>query len=65
MENKSFDSRARKCKKSTLKRFTAKLFSRKFNNLSRIFCPELTGDCFIFNLAHTPWNLQFLQILII
>ena len=64
IENKNFDSCARKCKKSTLKRFTVKLFSHKFNNLSRTFCPVLTGDWFIFNLAHTSWNLQFLQILI-
>ena len=43
-QNKNFDSRARRCKKSTSKLFTAKSFSCKFKNLSRIFYPEFSED---------------------
>ena len=44
MHNKNFDSHARKCKKSTLKPFTAKSFSCNFINSSRIFCQELSEE---------------------
>ena len=46
-QNKNFDSRARKCKKSTSKRCTTKTFSHKFKKLSRIFCTEFSEDSFI------------------
>ena len=45
--------------------FTARYFSRKLKNLSRIFCSELSEETLVyFNSAHTPWNLQFLYIVI-
>ena len=59
-QNKNVDSRARKCEKSMSQLFTAKSSSRKFKDLSRIFCAKLSEDWFIFNSPHTPWNLQFL-----
>ena len=47
-QNKNFYKRTTKCKKSTLKSVTGKSFSRKFKNLSRIFCPELSEETLVY-----------------
>ena len=44
-------------KKWTSKHSTTKTFSRKFKNLSRIFCTEFSEDCFIYNSGHAPLQL--------